>query len=420
MFRQSRTLLRGALTVVTLAAFAGCSDFLTVDNTSTVDVGSIDPTKDANTLSLSSLQDFAAIYSSLAMYDGWFTGATIASETFQGPNDFSRRQVLNNDGDITTVFGGISTAIVSSGKVIDVLKGTPNELSNVDLARAELVAGYSFEFMAEDFCIGTVRDGPALDSASMLDSAQAHFTRAIAIGTAAGSSDGTAFANAALVGRARSELQEGNKTAALADADQVPDGFEYDIQYFNDNANLTRVGNQLWARTFGRGSISVAPAYRDLNDPRVPVVPPGETFQGVRFSPQDGTTPFYAQVKFASYAAPIRLASKLEAEYIAAEASGNAAELDLIAERRSANGQDPYSGPTDDASVLTELMTQKTLDFYLEGKRLGDFRRNGDAVLNMPVPGTPYFKTNGYGPIGDQTCYILPIGETSNNPNLQQ
>lgn len=419
MHRPSRILLRGVWTAVALATFAGCNDFLNVDNTSTVDAGTIDPAQNARTLSISSLQDFAAIYSSLAMYDGWFTGATIASETFQGPNDFARRQVLNNDGDITTVFGGISTAIVSAGKVIDVLTNAPDATTNIDLARVELVAGYSFEFMAEDFCIGTARGGPALDSAAMLDSAQAHFTNAIAIGTANGTANGIAFANAALVGRARSELQEGNKTAALADAQAVPGGFEYDIQYFNDNANLTRVGNQLWARTFGRGSISVAPAYRDLDDPRVPVVPPGQSFQGVNFAPQDGVTPFYAQVKFASYQAPIRLASSLEAEYIAAEAQGNAAELTLIAARRSANGQPAYSGPTDDESVLTELMTQKTLDFYLEGKRLGDFRRNGAAVLNMPVPGTPYFKTNGYGPIGNQTCYILPIGETSNNPNLQ-
>lgn len=419
MILQPRALLRSALAALAIAAAAGCNDFLTVDNTSTVDTGAVDPAQDATTLSLSSLQDFAAIYSSLAMYDGWFTGATFASETFQGPNDFARRQVLNNDGDITTVFDGISTAIVSSGKVIDVLQGTSDATSSVDLARAQLVAGYAFEFMAEDFCVGTVRVGPQLDSAQMLDSAQAHFTQAIAVGTAAGTADGLAFANAALVGRARSELQEGNTAGALADAEAVPDGFEYDIQYFNDNANLTRVGNQLWARTFGRGSITVAPAYRDLNDPRVPVVAPGQTFQGVQFAPQDGVTPFYAQVKFASYAAPIRLASKLEADYIAAEASGPSAELELINERRAANGQDPYSGPTDDHSVLTEFMTQKTLDFFLEGKRLGDFRRNGDAVLNMPVPGSPYIKTNGYGPIGDQTCYILPIGETSNNPNLQ-
>jgi hypothetical protein len=35
----------------------------------------------------------------------------------------------------------------------------------------------------------------------------------------------------------------------------------------------------------------------------------------------------------------------------------------------------------------------------------------------MPVPGTPYFKA-GYDPVGDDTCYPLPLAETSNNPNF--
>jgi hypothetical protein len=92
-------------------------------------------------------------------------------------------------------------------------------------------------------------------------------------------------------------------------------------------------------------------------------------------------------------------------------------QLALIDARRTANGLGSYSGPTDAQSVLTELMTQKSLDFFLEGKRLGDFRRNGSAVENMPVPGTPYFKA-GYDPIGADTCYPLPLAETSNNPNF--
>jgi hypothetical protein len=179
-------------------------------------------------------------------------------------------------------------------------------------------------------------------------------------------------------------------------------------------ANRDRVSNQLWQRTFARGSMSVAPAFRDLDDPRVVVVAPGDG----PYTPQDGVTPLYAQTKYASYSAPIRLASKLEADYIAAEAGSGSDRLTLIGARRAANGQPAYSGPTDDASVLTELMTQKTLDFFLEGKRLGDFRRNGPAVLNVAVPGTPYFKA-GYDPYGDQTCYPLPLAETSNNPNFQ-
>ena len=53
--------------------------------------------------------------------------------------------------------------------------------------------------------------------------------------------------------------------------------------------------------------------------------------------------------------------------------------LNLVAARRAANGQPSYSGPTDDSSVLTEFEEQRGREFYLEGKRLGDFRRK--AVL---------------------------------------
>lgn len=413
MNRQMRAVLGTAMAFALVGSAAACNDFLTVDNIGTVDAGDIDPLADASTLSNSSLQDFAEAYSSMIMYMGWFTGETIATETFQGPNDFTRRDVPDN-GDVNgSIFDPLSRAIVSSGRVIDVLKGTEGEGSNVDLARAELVAGYSFEFMAEQFCTGAVRAGPPLDSAAMLDSAKVHFSRAIEVGQANGSDEGVRLANAALVGRARSELQAGDKSAAAADAANVPADFEFDIEYFDDVNNRDRVSNQLWQRTFARGSISVSEAFRALDDPRVVTVPPGEG----GFTPQDGVTPFYAQTKYTSYAAPIRLASKLEADYIAAEAGSVADQIALIDARRAANGLDPYSGPVTEQAVLTELMTQKSLDFFLEGKRLGDFRRNGSAVENMPVPGTPYFKA-GYDPVGDDTCYPLPLAETSNNPNF--
>ncbi len=413
MIRHIRAVFAAAMALALAGSAVACNDFLTVDNIGTVNAGDIDPLKDASTLSRSSLQDFSAAYSSMVMYMGWFTGETIATETFQGPNDFTRRDIPDN-GDVNgAIFGPLSRAIVSSGRVIDVLKGTDGEASNVDLARAELVAGYSFQYMAEQFCVGAVRSGPALDSAAMLDSAKAHFSRAIDVGQANGSAEGVKLANAALVGRARSELQAGDKTSAAADAANVPDGFELDIEYYDDVNNRDRVSNQLWQRTFARGSISVSEGFRAFDDPRVVTVAPGDG----PFTPQDGVTPFYAQTKYTSYAAPIRLASKLEADYIAAEAGSVGEQLALIDARRAANGLDPYSGPTDAQSVLTELMTQKSLDFFLEGKRLGDFRRNGSAVLNMPVPGTPYFKA-GYDPVGDDTCYPLPLAETSNNPNF--
>ncbi len=415
---MTRHLPRAPYAALLLAlAAGGCKDFLTAKNISTVDAGDIDPVRDAATLSNSALQDFATAYSNAVLYQSWWTNETVPTETFQGPNDFARRDVSNSLGDVNDPnFAGLSRAIVSSGRVQDVLRGTPGEATNVDLARAELTGGYAFEFMAEEFCAGTVRAGPQLDTRTLLDSAQAHFTRAITIGRAANTAAATTIANAALVGRARSELQAGNKTAAATDAAAVPAGFTYNVNYFDDPANRDRLGNQLWQRTFARGSVSVSAAFRAFADPRVAVLPPGTP----GFTPQDGVTPFFAQTKYTGYASPIRLASKLEADYILAEATGPSAELPLINARRAAAGKPAYAGATDAASLLTELMTQKSLDFFLEGKRLGDIRRNPANVLNVPASGTPYAIKPALGSYGTQTCYPIPLVETSNNPNFSK
>ena len=158
------------------------------------------------------------------------------------------------------------------------------------------------------------------------------------------------------------------------------------MPYVDDLANRTRLSNRLWQFTLDRGSMSVSAAFRA--DPRVLFKAPGQH----NLTPQDASSaPFYIQFKYPAYATPIRLASKLEADYIAAEAGTSADQLTLIAARRTAAGLPPYAGATDDASVLTELMDQKGFDFWLEGRRLGDFRRNPSNVNYMPVPGEPYF-----------------------------
>jgi hypothetical protein len=122
---------------------------------------------------------------------------------------------------------------------------------------------------------------------------------------------------------------------------------------------------------------------------------------------------FHQQFKFPGYAAPIRLASKLEADYIAAEASGNVTtQLTLINARRAAAGLVPYSGPQDAASVKRELFTQRGYDFYLEGKRVADFRRDPAATAGVTATGQPYFKP-GIGNTGTDTCYPIPFVEPS-------
>jgi hypothetical protein len=367
---------------------AGCSDFLDVPNPNVIDVGAIDPVNDAATLAGSALQNFATAYGAMALYTGWSSGEIYVFDTFPTRNEFGRRDVNASNGTLQTeVWAPLSLAAASAKIVLDL--ELPNKTTNLNYARSFMARGFAFELMAESFCTGTVSGGPPLTTAAMLDSAQANLSQAITIGKANGTADGLAIANASLVGRARSELQAGKKSEAATDAAAVPAGFTYNLPYVDDLANRTRLSNELYQFTQDRQSIGVAPAFWQANDPRVPFKSPAEH----KLDPQDNSSglPYYIQQKFPAYNSPIRLASKLEADYIAAEATGEVnAQLSLINARRAAAGLSAYSGATDAASVLTELITQKGFDFWLESKRMGDLARVPNAVLSAPTPGAPY------------------------------
>lgn len=402
-------------TLAVAAALAGttaCSDFLNVENPNVIDISAVDPIQDAAALANSAQQNFATSYGWLIMYSSWFAGETLVAETFPTRNEFGRRDVAESNGSLNTdVWTPLSLAAASTKIVLDLDLPTPE--TNINRARSFVWRGYSFLFMATDFCSGTVDSGPELNTAAMLDSAIANFTSAITIGNANGTTDAKALANAALVGRARAQLQAGRKAQAATDANAVPAGFLFNMPYVDDLANRTRLSNRLWQFTLDRGSMTVSESFRN-GDPRVSFKAPGQH----TLTPQDPSSgPFFIQNKYPAYASPIRLASKLEADYIAAEAGTSADQLALIAARRTANGQPAYTGPTDASGVLTELMTQKGFDFWLEGRRLGDFRRNPTNVAFVPTPGAAYFKA-GFPAIGNKTCYPIPLAEKDNNPNF--
>jgi len=388
-----------------------CNDFLQVEIRNVVDAETIDPGQNTTTFSLSARQNLATAYGRLALYSAYFTGELLVGNAGFVNIEFGGRLVsVFNAANIDT-WRALSMARASATEVLTFAQGLPDVSRNVDVARAALVAGYAFLFMAEQFCSGAVDGGPLLTPAQVLDSAVAYFTRANTVASAAAQAtpsvvEASQLAAAALVGRSRAQLQAGRKAQAVADADLVPVGFVYALPYIDDPSNRPRLGNLLWNVTESR-SAAVAPAFQNLSDPRVPVSPP--TLAGALSA--DGVTPFWRQDKYASYGASMRLASRIEADYVAAEGRGSTAMLTLIGARRSANGQPSYGGPTDDASVLKELMVQRARDFFLEGMRLGDFRRHPTTVPYMPVPGAPFHKL-GYPPIGDQVCYPLPAVET--------
>lgn len=396
-------------------AVAACSEkFVAVTNPNVIDAATVDPTSGATTLALSAQQNYATALGWLSMYGGWFTEEANVSDTFPTRNEFGFRLISDLNGSLNSdVWQPISLAVASAKAVLDLT--LPNPTSNINVARAATFRGFAILQMGTDFCTVALSSGPELTTAQALDSAIFWFSKGIDVGKANGSADGAALANAALVGRARAKLQKGDKAGAAADAAAVPAGFVFNLQMTDDLTNRTRLSNRLYQFTFDRSSISVAPWYR-TGDPRVPFIAPGQTGA---LNGQDAVPGgFYRQTKFNAYNAPLRLASKLEADYIAAEAGDATAQLALIAARRAANGRPAYAGATDAASVMKELYDQRAFEFYLEGRRVADFRRSKASVTSMTPAGGVYFKP-GYSNVGTQECYPLPRTERDNNPNMK-
>ena len=407
----TRTMAGSALVI---AAAACTNDFVMVTNPNVIDAATVDPTSGATTLALSAQQNYATGLGWLAMYGGWFTEEANVSDTFPTRNEFGFRQITDLNGSLNDeVWRPISLAAASAKAVLDLT--LPNPTTNINLARAATFRGFAIMQIATDFCTASLSSGPELTTAQALDSAIFWYTRGIDVGKANATTDGIALANAALVGRARAKLQKGDKAGAAADAAAVPAGFVFSLQMTDDLTNRTRLSNRLYQFTFDRQSISVAPWFR-TGDPRVTFIAPG---QPGALPGQDAVPGgMHRQTKFNAYNAPLRLASKLEADYVAAEATDVAAQLALIAARRAANGRPAYAGATDAASVLAELFNQRAFEFYLEGRRVADFRRAPAAVTNMTPSGGVYFKP-GYSNVGTDKCYPLPRTERDNNPNMK-
>ena len=204
--RRARTAVC-ALGLATLLA-AGCDDFVTVDNNNIVEGGGIDPATDGPMIAWSAFQDFASAFGIIGLNTAFFTTEAYTGDSSQGRSELGRREL-----DPANVGGWAELArgLASSENAIDILRDAAGAERNIHLARVNLSAGYSYLLMAETFCQGTVRGGPPLTTAQMLDSAVLKLTAARTIGNTENSTAGRSIANAAAVGIGRAHLQAGRR-----------------------------------------------------------------------------------------------------------------------------------------------------------------------------------------------------------------
>jgi len=405
-----------SVALAALLATAACGDsFFEVSDPDILEASNIDPEADGVTLARSAFQNVVDAFGDFIVYTAWWSHEARVGDTFPTRNEFGRRFIddtngtLNNEG-----WTPLARAASTGEQVVQTLSGT----GGLGLGIGAFTEGWALVFMAEAFCEGTVASGPQdpgprLSTQQMLDMAVERLTMArTALGTVSGA-EAEALGTAALVGIARAHLQAGRKSEASAAASQVPASFVFEFKYVDDAANRGRVGNNVWNFTTARQSLVVPPEYRaiaDAGDPRISYDDSGRLAQ-------DSELQFYRQQKFTGYGVPIRLASGLEARYIIAEATGSIGDrLALINERRAVGNEAPFDSG-DAAAVLAELMEQRARDFWLEGKKMGDYRRNGSAVPYVLPDNSTYYKP-GVGSVGSQQCWPVPDAEKRTNPNF--
>lgn len=245
---------------------------------------------------------------------------------------------------------------------------------SADVARAYLLAGFANRLLGEVQCTSTIDGGPEVQRSEHFNRANAHFSRAIEIGGAAGVSN---IVTAAYGGRASVRAWLGDWTAAATDASQVPIGFSYDAVFSTTSG---AVANDLVDETTDRRELTVFnTVWAGVpDDPRVPwrIVydNAGQVQKG-----QDGETDFYQQRKWLDEDTDVALTHGQEARMLRAEAALRSNDIPgmmtHINAARAAAGMAALATPANTAAAWEVMRVERAATLWLEGRRLWDLHR---------------------------------------------
>lgn len=457
---------------VALSASLACNNFLDVQNPNSVNVGNLEDSTYANLLVNGAIGEFQAMYSTVAMYGSVLSDESRSDHVNASYGPIDQRTFTNLNDIDELVYRPLQRTRYAADTVAQRFVGYFGERAGTDLRVARMLAlgGYTYMLLGETFCSAPINLSAAHTPEELFQMARPKLDSAITIAMAAKAAGAKAVAadsiiGLALVAAARTSLDLGDKAAAASYANAVPDSAptfdEFRVYYIEGippqsgmptNPFWSALGQPIPSESGTNTSggvrylsadvwVAVGEAFQDVHDPRMPMTPS-------RVKAMDGRMQYVAN-KPASFGgfvrdagaldttvnasgdtvvttvyvgtpmtpgASIRIASALEARYIAAEAAGgDAATLAFVNEQRAANDQPP-SAATTPSAVLADLREQRRREFFLDGHRLGDIRRYA-AQYDVSYFPTGQFpgSTEEYG---SQQCFVIPISEVNSNPNL--
>ncbi len=412
-------------------SMAACEDPLAIEAPGALTSDELTGPGAVNSVINGIIGDFAEAYDDYVRYATLFTDEFILAGTFPTRLEVDDRRILAINGSLNAeVYEPLSTARFSADTGVvnfTAVLSDPDFAALTDelgegIAYGRFFGGYSRLLLSELYCQSAIAGGPFLSSDDRMQDALDLLIQAEAAGNDAGLSELT---NAAIVGQARANLWLGNDAAAATAARRVPTGFEFVLDYSeNDPVQFNEVHSLTWGRgrqvirwTVGDGTAA------ERNNERFPYFDEWVSLGLIDPNPPSSFSSFNSaisvqlQLLYDDGLAPILLASKAEADLIEAEVAVRAADFLTANTRvnnlRSTNWSLPaidFAAMTTLAARLTQLAQERSRELWLTGQRQGTLRRlrANDGIDLYPAGSSASF---------DQTCFPVPQQEVDNNTN---
>lgn len=366
-----------------------------------------------------------------------FTDELRSADTFSQRNDADQRNLQTNDGVLTPIYNNAQQARGRMRDAINaLLKYDTSPLGKQHVGELYFTMGYTEMIMSESFCngipFGETANGvpqysPGIKSVDGAKLASARIDTALTYLTQPGDS---ILKWAALITKARAQVDIGDFAGAATTVATVPDNAEYDFDY-----TITTFDNEWWVmgpsvKRYNAGdSVSAAGIilnaipFAELNDPRVSV-----TNTGVKA--EDRTSVFF-QVNNWGRDDPIPVVSGIDARLIQAEAKLQANDIAGMMTILNALRTTPrhlgvfqiaampaLPTPADKNTATSVFFREKALWQFERGYRMGDLRR---LVRQYGRPQDQVYPAGNFarntvpsGTYGTQVAFPVPDVERSN------
>ena len=450
MMRVSIT-MRGAVAVLATAAGAlslgGCNankELLSPQTPQIITPGSVNSATAADALYAGALDRWKNAMNgnggnteAIWNWQALFTDELRSADTFSQRNDADQRNLQTNDGVLTPIYNNAQQARGRARDAINaLLQYDDSPTGKQHVGEMYYVMGYIEMILSESFCNGipfgeTLNGVPqytaGITSVAGAKLASARIDTAITYLTQPADFN---LKNAALIVKARAQVDAGDFAGAAATVANVPDSTEYNFEY-----SITTFDNEWWVmgpsvKRYNAGdSVSAAGIilnaipFAQLNDPRVSVT-------NTNIKAEDRTSVFW-QVNNWGRDDPIPVVSGIDARLIQAEAKLQSNDIAGMMTILNALRTTPrhlglfqiaampaLPTPPDKNTAVDVFFREKALWQFERGYRMGDLRR---LVRQYGRTQDKVFPTGNFarntvpsGTYGTQVAFPVPDAERSN------